>query len=470
MRYTLPAPAEAHFPFTSTLRPPRRRQPDEYHASTHEHDRYLPNSNIRPRDHDADRSRATYKPSHRSRSPHIRAPQATNARGARDAGRDKPADADRTPAPIARHRDAVPRRHSPPRRPRSPERTLHSPPNYRHRSPDRSTRTDWRPADSPPRIRRPDPRDRFRHEPLLSNQPVDAAPHLLRSRASIEKFERPISRFRSPLGRPRSRSRSPLPRASQLGRPRFESSLRRPGREPHIARSPPRLTHAQLSSHEGDRPPTRREELRLDEFSTSVPPLSPAKLDLGLARNPYLASIGRTSSSQLAAGHSSEFVHRRPPTPTQRLPRSPLHSGQESVQDRPGRDRRTPDLGGAGYNHSEIAPQAPPPRRRIYSPHQARDRPASHTPNARDHTRHRAVPPIFATAANSVEVNMSARGNFRGAYGGQYSRGHYNQGPNDQRNFAHSTSGSSFQGSPSTQSYPSGRGNWAGQQQASPQR
>lgn len=72
---------------------------------------------------------------------------------------------------------------------------------------------------------------------------------------------------------------------------------------------------------------------------------------------------------------------------------------------------------------------------------------------------------------------MSARGNFRGSYNGQYPvRGHYSQGPNDSRNFSHSsghaTPSSSFQGSPPAQSsYSSSRGSWGGQQQqVSPQK
>ncbi|KAK7749843.1 serine/threonine protein kinase, CMGC, CDC2/CDK subfamily [Cytospora paraplurivora] len=63
---------------------------------------------------------------------------------------------------------------------------------------------------------------------------------------------------------------------------------------------------------------------------------------------------------------------------------------------------------------------------------------------------------------------MSARGNFRGGYGGQYPvRGHYNQGP---QSSGHATPNSSFHGTPPAQSpYGGSRGSWGGQQQFSPQ-
>ncbi|KUI62856.1 CTD kinase subunit alpha [Cytospora mali] len=81
---------------------------------------------------------------------------------------------------------------------------------------------------------------------------------------------------------------------------------------------------------------------------------------------------------------------------------------------------------------------------------------------------HRKGPAEPASGPNSIEVNMSARGNFRGAYGGQYPmRGHYNQGPHSS---GHATPNSSFHGTPPAQSpYGGSRGSWGGQQQYSPQ-
>lgn len=480
MRYP-PAPASAsasaaasaaHFSSTQNQHPRRPRL--SHHATTY--DRPNPADDTSLRGLADRRPREPVLASRPTLSPQLRDLHATSRR-ARDAGRDKPVDPDYRPAPIARHRDADPRLHNPRRRSSSPsrnhERLSRRASSHRQISRDRLRGPDHRIADPFPGNRDPNPRDRFwDHEALL---PPDShvAPRRPPSGASIGKAHRPAPRRRSPLpyhDRQRSRSRNPIAAESRARQPRPVSSYRRSDREQHDPRLPPCPTHAKTSPPR-EYIPKRHEERRLEGSGRplSLRPLdrerSCSPLSQAFDDNPNLVPLGQRPSSRLEASDHLLQRYRRSYSPPRRWTPSPLQGGQYlATQATSSRAERTPDFDDGIYP----PPQSPGSPQRV-----PRELFPSHSRNTRAHPRREERHPDFAvTGVNSIEVNMSARGNFRGSYGGQYPvRGHFNQGSNDQRNFAHSTPGSSFQGSPPAQSpYPSSRGNWGGQQQLSPQK
>lgn len=465
MRLQPSTPVQAHFSSTTTH--PRRLPQLGHHATsitttTHNHSSPAPTQGIRPQGSSHHQSRDTRDRSSRaSWSPQYQGPLAII--GTRDAGRSVAAtNTDRTLAPIARQRNTISRPHEARRRSRSPDRPRprpHPATTYRLRSPEFVRRPDPGAADSYPRSRLPSPRDRLRdHEAVRSAQAFDTAPSHPRYRTFIEHSGPPNPRSSPPYRRQRPRSRSPPQLAYHYNRPRLESSPRRTDREPYIARSPTWSIHTDLSLHQRERPSRRRE-------AASPPPPTPP--EPGLVCNPNSVPLGRRRSSRVTAGDCSVPNPPRVSTPPRNRTSFPLHGGQESVLQRTFcEDVSAPDLGGAGYDHFQAAP-----RSRRQSGSRPRNPEQAFLPKSKgisDRPQHREGPPEAATGANSIEVNMSARGNFRGPYGGQYPPrgGHFNHGPNDQRNFAHPASGSS----PSQSSYASGRGNWAGQQQVSPQK
>lgn len=366
-------------------------------------------------------------------------------------------------------------RFPPRRRSRSPVRNHHQPSEPpRDRSP--SYRAPYRRNFEAPRGRVWD-RDRDRdREAARPADFFDVAPLQQNRRAFIENPVLPRPRPGSPeaINVDRERSQSPLIARSRHRRTRHEPSPPRPDRDPYAARPPTWPAHSRASSPRQDHLVRRgRDQQRLDTilakpnkapFLGRGRPSSPLP-GQGFDENPNLVPLGQRPASRHDHNPLS-FSDPRRPSPPPRVWTPPLQGRLKPYiehavpQGRPARE----------FNHD----WSPPPP----SGSPARERRGPFPSNKKDFDRRRydeGPPEPIASGANSVEVNMSARGNFRGAYGGQYPvRGHYNPGPNDPRNFTHSsgsTPSSSFQGSPTAQSpYPSSRGSWGGQQQLSPQK
>lgn len=478
MRYppaSSPAPEAAPFsPTQNQHQHPRRPQLGHY-ATTY--GRTNPGDDLRVRGL-ADRpSRDPAAASRPSESRHFRAPHDTQ-RSTRGAGRERPVDSDDRPASIAKHRHADPRPHSPRRLSHSPSRhsdrfvyrTLYR----RHRSRDRFRDPEHRPPELFPRNRVPHPRGRLRDHEALRSPDFDVTPLHHTNVAFIENSYQPARRHHTSLvyytrSRTRSRSPSPVAPVSRTRQPRRVFSPARFDRHPHGTRSSPKRTLEEASPLRG----YSSTRLQPQRWRGSGRSLSPPPPDSGCSQsllsesfndNPNSIPLGQRPSSRLQASTSSPATSRH--SPTRRWTSPPQQADQLTAIQYTSSRTRTPDFYDGSYPYP-----APVPFESIHQ--DPRDLISSQATRTRGHLgRGARSPDITATGANSIEVNMAGRGNFRGNYGGQYpSRGHFNQGPNDQRGFAHSTSGSSYQGSPPSQSpYPGGRGSWGGQQQASPQK
>lgn len=381
----------------------------------------------------------------------------------RDVERVRPAKADHKPALTARHPDraANPRPHNLACRPHRPEHSPLRAPNYREISPARSRRSDLRPPDLYSRDTRANPRDRFRnHEAVLSAQYLDDAQPRSASRAFLENLGSTNIPPRSSNSRWKSRSRSSTTREQRPQRSGLHFKSPRANSELNSARTPHQSNQPYSFSPHQDCLVKRRAQQQVEGVDRSASPHESILQDQGFADNPNCIPLGRRPSPQLPA---SDLFLPVTSSPSQHQEPSLLHGKQQSEsQDSFYQNSYSYGYGSRVHNQFHITPSRPP-----RSPLQE----SEHRDN-RDRVDWQDNPTGSVTGANSTEVNMSARGNFRGSYGSQYPvRGHFNQGGNDQRNYSHSTSGSSFQGSPSAQSpYTGGRGSWAGQQQVSPQR
>lgn len=479
MRYppaSSPAPEAAPFsPTQNQHQHPRRPQLGHY-ATTY--GRTSPGDDIRVRGLAERPSRDPATASRPPESRHFRAPHDTQRR-ARDAGRERPVDSDDRPASKVKHHHADPRPHSPRRPSHSPsrnsDRSVYPALYRRQRSRDRFRDPNHRPPDLSPRNRVPNPRDRFRTHEALRSPEFDVAPIHHTNVAFIENSYQPTPRNPPPLvyyTRSRNRSRSPSPVApvSRTRQPRRVCSPARFDREPHGPRLSPWRTLEENSPLRGYTS-TRRQPQRREGSGRSLSPPPPdsewsqSSLSESFNDNPNLVPLEQRTSSRLQASTSPLETSRH--SSPRRWTSPPARAVQyTAIQYTSSRPRRTPDFCGRSYPY-------PPPL-----PFESVQRdPENLIPSQKTSTRGRLrrgarSPDATATGANSIEVNMAGRGNFRGNYGGQYpTRGHFNQGTNDQRGFAHTTSGSSYQGSPPSQSpYPGGRGSWGGQQQASPQK
>lgn len=136
--------------------------------------------------------------------------------------------------------------------------------------------------------------------------------------------------------------------------------------------------------------------------------------------------------------------------------------------------RSHPGLGEVG-SHSRRSPLPfDPPPRSDHPPRSPRER-GSRRSRKRGKRRDdsRFFPGVdIASGANSVEVNMSRRGDFRGSFGSQMAPSHPTRSRYDETRYGqspHPNSGSSFHGSPGSQSpHGSRRGSRNGQAQYSP--
>lgn len=408
------------------------------------------------------------RPPRRPLSPlHIAAPHPAAAPGEREAAHRRGRDIIRSPPPTDRdrsHRNTRPRErsHSPPRPPKNPQ-------PYRHRSRDSSRDAAHRPGDLFPRHKHRGPRGTsWGREAAHPTDPRQPSPHQPRDPHTDESGRQP-SRPQSPPPAKRRRSRSPFPTAPYSRPPRHEHGSRRFERELDAGRASPSSNRPEASFPRRERSLTRRER-RLNKKNPAAqkapPPISrgrspPPPGGRDFPDNPNLCPLGQRASPH--RDHSpSSFSSRRFPSSPRRREGPPLPPSRRSIPDNPSRGGVEPL-----YDRERDEYTRPPTR----SPSPGDRRPSFSSKRQRrlDRLPPKGLPSEPASGSNSIEVNMSARGNFRGSYSGQYpARGHYSQGPHSS---GHATPSSSFHGTPPAQSpYSGGRGNWGGQQQYSPQR
>lgn len=276
----------------------------------------------------------------------------------------------------------------------------------------------------------------------------------------LDRRRRP-PRSPSPSIRKTRRTPSPFADESRSERPRQDPSLWRPNREPH--HTAPFAAYGPRPDRSSPPPPqdvflTRRDHHRHREAKgrrAYTPPLpdpgrSPSpRRDFNFAQNPNLVPLGPGPSSR-------HHLDRSPVLALPSLSRS--HRQASPYIDINISRRQSPD------STFEEHGGARPPRQESFRD-DFQDLFPSHTPRPRGRRRSQVELPDLASGANSIRVNMSARGNFRGSHGGR----HYSQGAHDARNYtqssSHATPNSSVHGSPPAQpsSHSSGRGSWNGQ-------
>jgi len=410
--------------------------------------------------------------SRRSISPAAAAAVNRSSDISRERGRERERERDRE-RELAHHPHRHHHRRPEPSQPDIPHRR-HS----RHRSPDHSDRHPH-PSYHPSRSQRDHSRDLPRGRNAARSperRAVGPASHRSREDASSHPLPSPHR------GAPRSTS--PSKRHRSPG-PSFGTVEQRKARR---ERTPPRVP-AKAAQKSLPRPAGRQgEEQRFRE------PRSPEHRDRhskpkkrsGRSRS---VSPGRRQPRSPA---NSALLHRTQNAPRQRS-LSPKHRERSPLPDRRRRRsrsrRRTPppwsarpltasDTGTVRrpnpdpgpFVSLDPAPELTKVRRRSKS---------SHKGKGRDEPRSLAFDPV--SGANSIDVNMSARGGYRGGFNpqsqqsGYAGKGQYGPGPHDPRGYAqssgHGTPNSSFHGSPPAQSpYVGGGRGWNGQQQFSPQR
>lgn len=405
-------------------------------------------------------------PPRRPLSPQARtvAPHAAQA-APREA--DRGGNIDSRPLPTDRHRHH--RQPNPRRRSRSPQRPPQAPQNLSRRFRDPSRDRAPHPDELFPR--HSGPRSRGRSRDREAARPADthhAPPHHTRGPPTDKsKSGRPPLRPRSPPPAKRQRSPSSPAFESQTKRHRQEPSPRRLDQQldtagPHFSSIRP-----ENSSFEREQASTGSER-RLKKPRPGKPSApshdtrgrSPLRRDRDFPDNPNLCPLGQRASPRRGPSpvpFSSH--HRSSPAPRRWSP--PVQGGRRpSISDSIPRGRYPVGYDQERHDYPQPLPRSPRDRRGSFSSKKER---------THDHSRFRRGPSEPASGPNSIEVNMSSRGNFRGSYGGQYpARGHYNQGPHSS---GHATPNSSFHGSPPAQSpYGGSRGSWGGQQQYSPQK
>lgn len=437
---------------------PHPHPPQHRHNGAMPYDSRPPGDDRRVRGRNDRGMRDPSYPSRRPLSSRIAAPHAAQA-APREADWD--GNIDSRPLPTDRHRHH--RQPNPRRRSRSPQRpprpSQRNPRRFRESSRDRARRPD----DLFPR--RSESGSRGRSRDREAAPPADyhyAPPHHARG-PPIENPGRQPLRPRSPPPVKRNRSSSPLAFESQPKRLRQEPSPRRLDRERDIAGPHPSSNRPETSSLGRQRSLTHLERRSKKQKPGRPKPTlhdtrgrSPPRRDRDFPDNPNLYPLGQRASPSRDHSLASFSVNRR--TSPRRW--SPPGGRRPSIAGSFSRGGYPPE-----YDRERQGYPQPPPR----SP---RDRRGSFT--FRKERLHDTSPPRKGPAKptsgpNSIEVNMSARGNFRGAYGGQYPmRGHYSQGPHSS---GHATPNSSFHGTPPAQSpYGGSRGSWGGQQQFSPQK
>lgn len=384
---------------------------------------------------------------------------------AEDCGREGSIDSDAILAPRDSHPDDEPFPHHLLPRPQSSAQHYHDTQIQRQRPTERSENPfrRRRRRESIPRNGESHPTPRTRDHKAARPLAYHSAYFRSPGRTPFEIVDRRPLRSRSPLASGQQRSQSPFADEPQPKRPRRDSSLRWPNREPYNARYAPHAAHSDCSSPSGDAFTTRREHRRSKQkvHRTTTPPVpkrgrSPSpRLGSNAIENPNLVPLGQRPLSQHDLDLLSATTHHSL-SQLQPLASTTLSRGQPSISYIDNSGRRTPDSTFEEFSRSQ------PQLRETFWNERPEPFPRS-TRRRQDRFPSQVEPSGLVSGANSIEVTMSARGNFRGSHGG-----HYNQGSHDSRNYTHSsghgTPNSSAQGSPSAQSsHSGGRGSWNGQ-------
>jgi len=381
-----------------------------------------------------------------NRSPHI----------ARERGRERERDATHNHHSQRHHHRDGPRQRSPEpsrlasqhrrrSRRRSPDHVTHSSRTSTSHRPSRANRENSR--DPPARRREPDRSpDRRRFEPGSLKPPSRALGHPDRGRQrgasrSPPPSKRPCSPDKAAPGRPQAKS------SRQGGSPpRAENLVQRASRPTENRRggSPPnRWPHSPDSYNRRSRHKNRTGRSRSASPSRRDRPRSPGTIAAGLRQRN--ASRQRSASSRRRERSPLPNYRRRPRSSSRTPP--PLRGARPPTSSDTGLGRRaSPDSSARDLRH----------------------------PRSDQNGRSRISD--IASGANSVDVNMTARGGMRGGFNPQQSnysaKGPF--GPGYAQSSGHGTPNSSYHGSPPAQSPLGGSGRgWNGQQplaQFSPQR
>ncbi|KAI1500550.1 Pkinase-domain-containing protein [Biscogniauxia marginata] len=284
----------------------------------------------------------------------------------------------------------------------------------------------------------------------------------------------------SPSSRKRRRSRSPLPfphsRPKKSRRDRERDRRRRAERAERLERGhhpkgsmPPRIDRN--SSPSRRRSPSPSYDDHRYRHSDRVEPLDPYRHRRHSQSPPREANFDRAGPPSRPRVNSSIRDHSRSPRPSSRRssfshPHSPLRS----------LDRPPPRSLEAGSYSRRPSPTFDPARADL-PPRSPRERGSRRSRKKAKHRDDPRFPPGGkpASGANSIEVNMSRRaGDHRSNVASQgpppaHPQSHYND-PRSAQSPPHANSGSSFQGSPRSQSpYGSGKTGRGSQPQYSPQ-
>lgn len=350
--------------------------------------------------------------------------------------------------PQHRRRDQV--RSPDPRSGRLPQPSHRSPHSRRNRSREEPTRRE--PRASPDR-RRPD-----HGSPRPRKEAQDRPEHRVRRRAS-----------RSPV--PSKRRRSPSP---PLGR---ESQSKKARQDIDPADSKRGLPSKHLTSKFdrslSPRPPRAHSPTTRDQRSNptrhSGRSRSPSPPRRHRSRSPRDSRPPRHEGDSRPRARSPRDRHRSPRPDSRHRSRSRRRSPRRLTPE----GNRLPNASDTGSRRRGSIDQEPIHTTRgsgrAHSPRGSRHPKAAKGRSREESRSSRSFDP--ASGANSIEVNMAARGGYRGGFNpqsgypkGQYDARGYGQSP------GHGTPVSSFHGSPTAQSPYNGSGRgWSGQPQFSPQ-
>ncbi|KAI5921382.1 Pkinase-domain-containing protein [Camillea tinctor] len=331
----------------------------------------------------------------------------------------------------------------------------------------------------------PEVRDRpARHEQSDPDQRHDI-PSSPRHGSAINNQSDRADRGRSfsPSSRKRRRSRSPLPlppsRPKKSRRDRERDRRRRAERAERLERGhppkgsmPPRVDRN--SSPSRRRSPSPNYDDHRYRYSDRVEPPDPYRRRHSRSppREPREANFDRGGPPSRPRVNSSIRDHSRSPRPSSRRSSfSHPHSPHRSL------DRPPPRSVEPGSYSRRPSPTSFDPPRADHPPRSPRERGSRRSRKKAKHRDDPRFPPggKLASGANSIEVNLSRRvGDHRNNAGAQgpstnASQSHYND-PRHAHSPPHVNSGSSFQGSPRSQSpYGSGKTGRGSHHQYSPQ-
>ena len=252
--------------------------------------------------------------------------------------------------------------------------------------------------------------------------------------------------------RRRSRSPPPFPPSRPKKSKRDRGQRNRPDRGPSKKFGHPRYERPTSPfSARSHSPNYESRDRYADQTESSLPHRSRRR-----SRSPY--------------GHPGELdwgppppSHPRNDAPPRDHSQSPRPNSRRSSYSRTHSSPRPPTRPHAGsaeggvYSRRSPPPYDAPPRP-DYPPRSPRERGPRRSRKRGKRREDPRFPPFadFASGANSVEVNMSRRGELRGSFSGQAPSGNFGRSRHDEGRYgqspSHANSGSSFQGSPGSQS------------------